>query len=1119
MNFPTHLRRSHVLLALLLGFLAGLFPQVSHAAHSKDFPANNWQNGLASVSADATLYKAGDTVTVSVTCNSDYWCQNLILGVPGAISAELDGVPVAQAVGASYVDHLFDANPHPSPSGCFFINYPGGKGSHTAKFKLDDSASGKFTKFVNGNGVTQIAGPFVILDRPQYQMWSTLFPIEIDGNPKPFSLTKTAQTQHTEGAKPEELITYTLTAKAPPTAKQIVIEDTLPKGVTLEGSIGSDGVVNKQNLKWTVNSGGTVTKTYSVRVAKYRDLPKGIKSLATRATGQTTLESKKKLPANASNTVNLILPWTITGLTKDIIFDFPKSKIVNVKRVTPFLDVELVDASNKVVDTDNGKASGMFELHAREPGRHRIRAKAKVDRLDLGTDTVVKEGATLTGGAVVEVLATDPPEKKYKKDCFVPVSLSNHLTAQLLYLRTFQSAEGNFFGFDYNTQTMRSFLSDVLGLQIELPGAYDVSDALALLTKAQTDGSFIDNMGNPVFFEKLYDGTGEQDGWSAVVRLSSFIDMLSLRQKEFAKMADKCGLAIAKGLALAAIIDKGQRKAAQAQAAADPNAPKEPPPLGKMRIEAAKIGTLGFGVGIALPPLVDKYLENSALSPAEKAKKKAQIIEIIAKVTRYGWDIICYKIMSGKLQEDLNFEALFQPLRFLTTVGLMDIYREMTEENLKSLASDLAVGIYTEDTTAILEAFSKEDDRIHDRSGISSGLINDTLGATSFVRALDGVLGKLKLPLEAVGDGAKKKALAGILLYTGNVLATAKVPSLQLVDSAKLSTVGTPLKTTVIVGAIGAVLDITLWELVLRDRDMLNFETLANHGKFSDGSSALPKAAKAPTAARICFQAPSISADTIASAPETRTAADPNSPKEKYLAALKATDADLKSKTHGDFNALRQQLIAAHTAFFGPLITLHDRLTLAGPGLPEAQNADAARFVVAIETLLAYTAHAYETLRLLPEDPGAALTAVAHSNLNKVASLIKMYSGTIDLAPAPSAITGLPGQFTLREGDAPADAAVLSGNPFDLEIEVKNVGDAATTSRTITLDPGTDLVLVSPAAGTVPALQSGDSVTMVWSVKARAVDPAGQALTYHATLSDAAGANSELAGFIVVEPD
>jgi hypothetical protein len=205
-----------------------------------------------------------------------------------------------------------------------------------------------------------------------------------------------------------------------------------------------------------------------------------------------------------------------------------------------------------------------------------------------------------------------------------------------------------------------------------------------------------------------------------------------------------------------------------------------------------------------------------------------------------------------------------------------------------------------------------------------------------------------------------------------------------------------------------------------------------------------------------------------------------------YLRALKSIAKAVKKGDTGAFEALRESLVAADAAFFGPLEVLYRRCQC-GSGFPGAEGEATWAFRDTRDAASLAAGLLYLSLECWAISPATKETEILGNlkELQKVAKRAYKAATEVEIAIGGGPVPGL---LTLAVAE-PSSTELVSGGEVILEVTVENIGDTATSAGTITLVSGQDteaetdrLTLIDPAERSLPDLAAGGKVTVTWRV-------------------------------------
>jgi len=999
-------------------------------------------NGLGLLSANGSVFQGGDTVIVNVTLTSDYWCQNMILGVPYAVSATLNGEAVPRD-DRSYYDHFFDFNPHHNPTGpMYFIALPGGAGSHTATFKLKRGVNAKHTSDVDDNGVTQLNGPYIILDRPQYQMWASILPIQLGGEFTKVKVTKDAAPPREKGAKPEEEVTFTVNATANAGLKKLSIDDQIPDGATLvEGSITGGGVAQGRRIKWN----GTVSPlggTYKVKLGKVPDLPRNPEALVSTVTAKATFDEGSIANDRANSFVPIIFPWRIKGQVMDIVFDASKSSDVRFPKTGGKL-VELLNSSNAVVDSDTTDGGGRFRVFASDSGKYKLRVRGDVDNFDIGTEKIVPNGTSLEELREVEIAEADPDDKVFKQDVYLPVSLHNQVIKQVNALRTFVSLKYQFVLADITSVEIQGLIGKLV--DFEANGRYNISPILSMLAKARANNFINSATGEKVYFDRLYREGDQQDGWNAVLRMSCFVEMLAKRQKSFAGFGQFCAKAISIAIS-STVVAKSMPAIAKRNGWARPTDAQN-------LFGAAKVGTMAFGAGFILPGVLDSLGVTGA--------KKEFYMETISKVARYSLSAFAlYLNDPGSLTGDLLFEVVFNVMRVGGTMLISEFYMLDTQQFLNSTCDGLAGGYYQGHTAQVLESMFGDDGDSVERSKFNLNRLADVdLRVLSLTRGLDGVLVKARsqTPTQWVNR------VRGSLISDELVIGENGRPVIK--DGEPVTSKGSGFATAVAVAIYGDVVLTTAYEWLFRQRELTSLSQLAILGT-RPGETART------------------GGDRVRSLVENAPRGEVNSVVvDDYVDAIKDFKRIVVATGTAQYAQAQADILVFHQDFIKEIESRRNKVLAAAPGLEGKARKRAEAFINQTSGLFLEISLAYESVFMLLNEVGKKPDKTSASALDDLIKTIRKADARTSTVKSIVEGVEMPATLFIAPGNQPADATVLAGSNFTISLVVTNIGDSTSAAQTVRIGVGSNVTLVGATDQAVGALAPGQSLALNWTAK------------------------------------
>lgn len=233
----------------------------------------------------------------------------------------------------------------------------------------------------------------------------------------------------------------------------------------------------------------------------------------------------------------------------------------------------------------------------------------------------------------------------------------------------------------------------------------------------------------------------EPNGWDALVRLSACLDSVGRRYVDMAIAVDD----LAKIIPVAILIQLMQKEGGNFSSKyAGVKSEFAPATAGSRLTEAAKITTLAYLVGNYLPPLLDRL----GLPPTQKAL----VLELTYKLVRFGLNLFVPGMNTG----DLAFEVILQAARTAIFEGGMiaaRIYMQEEVDHAYTLFAQKQVAGTHADALAALSLF---DDRVFDRSKQLHRITLDALFSISaIVRGTDGILFKVQQSIGLDADAGR----------------------------------------------------------------------------------------------------------------------------------------------------------------------------------------------------------------------------------------------------------------------------------------------------------------------------------------------------------------------------
>jgi probable HAF family extracellular repeat protein len=872
-------------------------------------------------------------------------------------------------------------------------------------------------------------------------------------------------------ALPEDEVRFVMQAGAPEPTDEIVVEATVPAGTTLvASSITQGGAYQKGStrVRWRFTDlAQTPVLEFRVRVDPAKKLPKDLEKIESVVEARGDFDG---VPETTSTTLglDLVRPTTVRGVVRDIVFAYPKKNGVDTKGL-PGVEVRLRDGAGTVVDEMVSESGGKFSVDAGKPGHYTLEASMLGDVYAPATDTIDVGGRRIRAEHEIDLEAenqarldgipipADPKKGLAPVDVYVPVTLVRQASDLMLRTR------------HYDVTYLFLVPIDIGPLLGDL-ARYEMDEAFAVLDAA-IDLDFINPNGTRAHFQGLYEGAGDKDGWNAVIRLCGFLVQLEKRVNEAAQLADAIGKAVALAVTTHFISNVLPKQTDRWKTLLGGRT--QPPLEGstamiEKAIKTGKIGSMAFGVGLALPNVLEAF--------GIGGQDKAAWIEALAKGARYGVDLIARRYLPGALREDLTFEEIFNLLRIGTLIAVLELYVDGppgdgdrgTQGELDGLAELLALGVYAGSTAHAMTLLDTIDAEVTERTLQVKGFFAAVLGDISIIRGAEGVLGIstafLKQPPSASNPFAaftkffKDEAVAA----GGNI--------------KKWSAYVVPIQYTLVIGTL-------VNELIVRATDVIRLHAAA----FS--ATELGTKVRAADLPGITLPPPSTPPEETRAAkfkPPKVPKGPPTAEVQTYVAMLNRVLDAVGDKDAHAYGAARLELLAAHDALFAAFDPLCDRAALAFPGLAEPGRTNVLSFVEARNGVAQAVAAAYSFLETWVEFPSdTKLASPTKTALKLLRTRVGDAAGFF--GPAGAALAGLtlPGGLVVRAADQVADrATVLSGAPFALSVVVANPGDGPTEGAEAELIVGDTLELASAATQPVEDLEPGDAVVLTWNLHA-----------------------------------
>ncbi|MCC6848571.1 MAG: hypothetical protein IT294_08730 [Deltaproteobacteria bacterium] len=873
---------------------------------------------------------------------------------------------------------------------------------------------------------------------------------------------------------PEDEIRYRVAVEAKTEADEIVLEAPIPTGTTfVPGSITENGVQTGDKITWTFTDvDHTPTLSYKVKVVALKKLPKDLDRVTAKMQARGDFDGAKEQGSNTLET-ELVRPTDLRGVVRDIVFQYPKRWDL----ATPPLanvEVRLLDGGGAELDTTTTDAKGKFNLQLGKAGNYQIEARALGDVYSAASNSIDQKGRMIRALHTVKLdddkhlfvdgveLARDAKGVPALFDAaYVPLSLVRRASELLSQLHNFR--------IDY-LFLVRFDLGPLFGDLAH----YDVAKMTELLDAAIALEGFINHDGTLAHFHGLYRGSGDKDGWNALVRACAYMVQLDLRAQEAVRLIDALGKTVALAATTQFISNVLPKMTPRWKGLLGG---RTTPPLEgsaammERAIKTGKIGGMAFGVGVGLPHILEAF--------GIKGSDKAEWIEVIAKGLRYGANLLANKYLPGALREDITFEEIFNVMRIGIDIAGIERYIAATQESPDNLAGLLKLGVYGGDTFQAYGVLDTISDRVAQRTQNFLTGFAAVLADISIIRGADGVLGVGSVFLKAPTDPTKRFAAAKAW-FKGSALGAMN-------NIKKASKWAVPIQYTLVIGGIVNELIVRTGDIVKIEAAAFNAAALHRSGPDEERRGLLASLPQAPEGLprAVALRATKFKPPKLPKTP-------PTAELDAYLAVLARVQKAVGKGDATAYDADRLALVAAHDGLFAPLDVLYDRAALAFPLVAADTQVSVLSFLEARNSFAQTASDAYSLLEGWVEAP---TDSDVKGGMKKVLKLLPTRAIEANaFFPAATQVIDkltIPGGLVVHGGNEPDTAAVLAGTTFAMPFVIANPGDGATDAAVAELIPGDALELVSDATQTVPALAAGEAVELTWQLKTLPASPVG----------------------------
>lgn len=883
-----------------------------------------------------------------------------------------------------------------------------------------------------------------------------------------------------------DTIRYNLAITAKKPLQSDVITDVLPAGFT-PTHISNNGVFSGNTITWN-----TTAKQlgFQVIVPDAKTL-NGLSSVVTNVNCNATFTDSTSDTTSATNTVKLNSSYQITGTLHDVQFQFPNKLSLKTSGGLRGVTVDLIDDTGAIVDTTTTKADGSFTLGANTPNDYTVRFNATTDVYSSASNGISAQHIYASQAVTIPPSSTKPVDMG---DLYLSTSLFKTAAKILNSLNNYTTS-----GF----QGLSSFKIDLF--QFNTTSA---ENALALLAGTAQTPSPLMNIAS------LKIG-GPEDPWVGAMRMVGGLSDINQRFFDTFHIADTTGKALS--AIASAQFSKQLGKTLAGLNKAHPNQPSW-----SVNSISAVQTKLNQAARVAGMTTLGAVLAPALNAAGVSGSAKSQILAVTFNVLRYASDIY-----TGKLIDDLGFEAVFNLIRLTADAAMLEVltgvqvrpdvgapYSQIgsainfvnslgaTVNSMQGAIDALAHNNEQyntgTDTAQVLSALDKFDGDEHTKAANEMGgtAVFSTIG--SLLRGGDGVLA-----LQSVAQKINPGQLSG---FQGVMQQT-----LNKASSALTSVLGRSTKQLQL-DALLLQFGSAAFGLTEQTAAASFIPNIAANAVLFGGSSVTSGALSASTTTPDA--APYVQ---ISGAQPTAALAASNSTSDSaaYLADLAQLSTLVKSGNTSGIAALYPQFAADDQALFNnDLVVLDNQADAVAGTSSTADRKTIGRFDADLN--VAVNASLLAELQL---DTWGADTATGNAK-DVLSQITKTTSAVTAAVKDASIVSGLlsgqtiPATLAIDQTSVPLQAGV--GTMQSLVFTITNVGGQSSAAGTVTFSNSDgSLVLQGPAQQALAALAPGGSASFTWQVQTQTPSSANTGSVFQIDAS-AGSQTAELTGNILL---